>query len=483
MIRFTLFLFVLLATSLAAVAQEPVFTWGAAIDREPREFENMRVVGLSPDSGFYAIYTEAGKTTLERYNQQNQRLWATVLLPRSPENQPIEFQDAVVLEQKVYLVSSRLVKGVTTIYAQEITANGNYNPQIQPLLQAKHGGKLQLTTSGQNNLLLATLTDEAKKTGTATVLGADLKPRFSKTFSARTLPVQTLLLDNGTAYMLLKSLSTEPSTKSFLLYRLQANSSKPNEMAIGHEQYRPMQALLTTTAAQDVVVTGYYSSTAEAAKQAPVPEGTFYFRFGKDSLKQRAGRFTAFNKAALQKHTSYKPEKDSTRWLRQLQLKQLVPVPHGGVIALGEVDHTEADQTTYQEDVLAVMLEEDGTPYYTTTIYKKQANPNNNEQIGSFMATNSGNYLQLLYLDFEYNFSDDDKLIIAGKNASNKEPVLITVLSNGEQQVKPLHKSQTGREQQRFYLRPTSAFQVSDKEFIVLGIGLGYYKYGRLKFR
>ncbi|MFT2008499.1 hypothetical protein ACMA1I_07470 [Pontibacter sp. 13R65] len=486
MIRLTLFLYAFLTLALPSLAQEPTFTWGTAIDREPREFENMHVVGISQDSGFYAIYTEEGKATLERYNYENQRMWATALLPRSTDNQATVFQDAVVLQHKVFMISTRQHKGTTTVFAQEITANGNYVPQVHLLLQAKHAGNLLLTTSRQHNLLLATLYDPAKKVITASLLSQDLKPQWSKTFATAASSLQAHLLDNGTAYVLAKSLPAAPSTKSFMLYRLHPDSAKPTEIELGHEQHRLQQASLTTTAAQDVVVAGYYSSGTEASASDPVLTGTFYYRFQKDQTKQQVATYAPFNKVELAKHNRYRQETDSTKWLRSLKLRQLVPVPHGDIIILGEVTYSEGSknsQVQHTNDVLAVMLETDGTPYYTTSIFKKQASPANNEGLGSFLATNAGNYLQLLYIDFEYNFTDDNKLIIAGENSNNREPVLITVMSNGEQQVKPLHQTKTGREQQQFYLRPTSAYPVSEKEFIVLGIGLGYYKYGRIRFK
>ncbi|WP_125185508.1 hypothetical protein [Botryobacter ruber] len=476
---YLLFLFLLHTTS---YAQEPTLTWGPAINKEPRLLQHMHVVGTTTNQSFYAVYLEEGQATLERYNAHNQRMWATALLPKTPANQPATFYDVVLLHQKLYLLSTFRAKGTTTVFAQEIAPNGNYESNVQAVISTQGNGRLHIAVSDDKSLLLTALAEPDHNTITAKLLNAGLQPRWSQLVTGQSNIQQSLLQNNGTAYLL--TIAPAAAQNTFLLHRLAPQDGKPDQLPLAQEQIRPVQAKMASTTAQGLVVTGYYAPASEPAAQAPEPKGTFFYHFDTNPKHKPILAYTPFSPAFLSEYKRYKPETEKFQRLRNLQLRQVLPLASGGVILTGEVaylDHQGGSRIFHNDDIVVVRLNNDGTPAYTTSANKLQNASHDSNMLSSYLATATGDTLHLLYLDFEYNYTAENSIIMAGPGAVNKEPVLITIPPAGRpQQVTPLHQSQTGRAA-GFYLRPASGYRISNKEFIVLGVGREYYRYGRLK--
>ncbi|MBF9252794.1 hypothetical protein I2I11_05800 [Pontibacter sp. 172403-2] len=461
--------------ALPAAAQQPAFTWGPAINYESGKLDHMQVAGVN-GTGFYTTYEEDYQVTLERYNNQNQRLWAVALLPKTPEGQTSRFLGAVLLHKKLYILSTFYGGGHTSVYAQRIHESGNYDPEIIPLVSSTYGNSVTLGVAPDKNALLLVQTDVTGGPATVTLFSHDLHSRWSRDFTPDGTVQEVAVQSDGTAFILTRAGATAASTAAFHLYRFGRENGELATIALGQGQYRPLQARLHLTPGQDVMVAGYFVRALSVVTQNPEPLGTFYYHLDSTTMQNPAGVYTLFDPAFLRNYKRYRADRNHNQRLRSLQLGPLVPTGENGLALLGEVTFAEAVSGSVSfnfEDIIITSLQPDGTPRYVTSINKEQHTTRDNSSLGSYFATAIGDTLQIVYLSFDNN----DTPAVAAKQ---KMPVLVSITPDGRQQVSLLRYA--GATGTQFYLRPATTFPVSEREFIVLGIGDGYYKYGRMRF-
>ena len=181
----------------------------------------------------------------------------------------------------------------------------------------------------------------------------------------------------------------------------------------------------------------------------------------------------------------YKPDADHSQRLRYLQLKHLLPLTNNNMALIGEVYTLDTNRPIamhHSDDIIVVAFDENGLANYTTSANKHQWGSTNQVRLGSYIPATVQDSVKLLYLDFEYNYNEQDEIVEASPRAVLKEPVVVTIARpDGKPTVKPLRNTQTGRHRQ-FYLIPTSAYKLNRSEFIVIGSGIRYYRIGKLKF-
>ncbi|WP_439881803.1 hypothetical protein ACSX1A_01330 [Pontibacter sp. MBLB2868] len=478
-LRLTILLFFALFSS---SAQQPDFTWGSPINRNPRLLQHMEVVGVDKD-GFFATHATDNQTVLEHFNPQNDRLWTTVLLPRSPEGAATKFHSVQMIKGKLYLISSGLKDGQTLVYAQEIRHNGNYDPEIVTLARGKYGKKIHIATAQDEAALIVVLSGDNQQTITSALLTNKLEPRWTQTLTSGGDMQEVLVNSDGTAYLLTKSLPAAPSTSAFFLYRLKAKSGRYREVALGDSDYRPLKAKITASPSGETIVTGYIIPSSYVASQNPEPIGTFYYRFQNGKLDDPVVAFSPFREDFIQSYKSFKPDYDSSQRLRYLELDRVVPMDDGGVILIGEVNFKLDQGNTrlqHNNDVVIVRLHKDGSQAYICSTNKLQATTSENELMHSYFATSIDDTLKIIYLYFEYAGTAGGAP--AGKLRSTpKTTVLVTVAPDGSKEILPLEGTHQ-QEAEDFYISPKSAYQISPKDFIILGVGPDYYKYGRMRF-
>lgn len=473
----TLRLFLLLLLALPAFAQEPVITWGPTDEREFLGLQNLHMVGTS-GSDFYTVHQAGGQATLERYNVSNQRLWATALLPKTTNGLTANFYDVLHLEGKLYLVSTHQAEGVTTVYAQEITASGNYRPAIRKVISARTNGTLSVAVSEDRNDVLVILTDRPKQAITAALFNASLSPRWTQTFPLKGTLTQATVLSDGTSFVLAESNAAAPPEEAFYLYRLNSRNGKPEETAIGHQLNAPTQVLMAANG-PDLLLAGFYSPAAAASAEQPEPVGTFFYRFSGDKTVRNVSTYTPFDAQFIRSFKSDRADFDRSRRLRSLQLKHVKPTAAGGVFVIGEVQYQEQEngRRSYNRDeIIVTRLQGDGTAAYMTGVNKWQNSQNGNSLLYSFLAATRNGDLHLFY----QNFGSPDSAPENTNATTATEAVLTKISASGRKETVPIQmKGSTGNPTQ---LRPAVSYPISEREFIILGSSANGLKYGRLNF-
>lgn len=477
MVKFIL-LMMLLLCSCPLPAQEPTITWGPKITHTSRNLNHLQVIGKGTGNTFYTCYTQGRQVTLERYNAQNQRTWMVAIAPRSPDGNPADFEDIVLLHQQVYLISSVREKYKKTVFAQQIDASGNYLPTIHQLATTVPDADVLLKT--QNNRLLLVLQQQADPQHTSVYLYfGSLNPIWTQTLPVKGNISEVYISDTGTSFILTELPPTNSPESAFYVYRFEGRNGKSNTQAIGSTAHRPLQAKMAAFNG-DVVVAGITSPAPFVASLNPEPTGLFYYRFPRGRFRKHILNYSPIDSAFLHNYKLYKPDQDHSQRLRYLQLQYLLPLSNNRTALLGEV-YTLADRQKHFDDILITAFKPNGQPLYITSANKHQTEQINTAQLGSYIATTVQDTIKLLYLDFEYNYNERNEIIMASPRAVLKTPVVATIYPDSTQKVRPLRNTQTGRHQD-FYLMPASAYKVSKDEFIVLGAGNGYYRFGRLKF-
>ena len=479
--RFFALYIVILIYATPVLSQEPQFSWGERLKRNFGQLEEMRIVGVDKD-GFFATYTVNDQITLEHYDPQHKRFWTTALLPKTPDGQKASFVKVKMLKDKLYMLSSSTGGGETQVYSQEISHSGNYVPEISVIAQAVEGDKIILESSANDAATAIMIANNNRQH--LTLLTDELKTNWSTSIVTKGTAEELLVLPDGTVYLLVKASAAAPATQAFYLYQFNGQTGQNSELALGHTNYRPLKAKLAATPNGNVVVTGYMSPSNSVASQDPEPIGTFLYRIEKRNLHDRFEVFIPFSKKFISEYKRFKPDFDSSQRLRHLRLDRVIPLRDGGLYMLGEVCPNENRAGTFiyhNNDIIVVRLHKDGTQAFTTSINKLQSGTNKFNTIRSFFAEIIDNSLRLLYLDFEYNYKENDRIAMYSPRTTLKTPVMVTIASDGKQEAKPLHHTQTGREH-GFYLRPSSAYKLSEKEYIVIGMGPEFYRYGRMTF-
>ncbi|NDK56256.1 hypothetical protein [Pontibacter fetidus] len=473
---------VLLLCTLPARAQEPTIAWGPEIPQNARNLNQLQIIGTGSHNSFYTLYSENKQLTLERYDQNRQRTWAVAIVPQGPDGSQAEFEELVLLNQQVYLISSVKVKYKKDIYVQQLDVNGNYIPAIHLLASTVPDAKVYAQAKEGRLLLVLQQQEDPQQTSVASYIGS-FKPRWTQTIPVKGEIEDMHLSETGTAFILTKLPATNSPEAAFYLYRFEGRNGRSSDQPIGSTAQRPLQAKMAAING-DVVVAGITSPAPFVASLLPEPTGIFYYRFPKGQFRRYQLHYSPLDSLFLHNYKFYKPDSDHSQRLRHLQLKQLLPMAGNRVVLLGEVYNLVGDPKTgshHTDDILAIAFASNGRAIYTTSANKHQWGQANQVRLGSYLATTIQDSVKLLYLDFEYNYNEQDQISMASPRAVLKTPVVVTIDLSGKQKVRPLHHSQTGRHQD-FYLVPRAAYQVSKTEFIVLGSGKGYYKFGRLTF-
>ncbi len=467
----TLRFFIGILLSLPGFAQTPVVTWGPSDERQFLELQNLHVAGTS-GSDFYTVHQAGGQATLERYNANNQRLWATALLPRTASGQTADFYDVLLLDGKLQLVSTHQASGVTTVYAQEITTSGNYRPAIRKVTSARTNGILSVAVSEDRNDVLVILTDRAKQTMTASLFNAGLSPRWTQTFALKGAMAQATVLSDGTSFVLAQGNAAASPEEAFYLYRLSSRNGEPEETAIGHQQNAITQVMMTANGA-DLLLAGFYASAAAR----PEPAGTFFYRLSGNKNVRNISTYTPFDAQFIQNFKSAKTDFNRSRRLQSLQLKHVKPIAAGGVFVIGEVQYEEQENGSrlyHRDEITVTKIQADGTTAYTAGVNKRQNSQSGNNLLYAFLAATRNGDLHLFYQNFGSPAAETAATATAAK------AVMTRVTSGGNQETVPIQmKGSTDTPTQ---LRPAVSYSISESEFIILGNSAGGFKYGRLKF-
>lgn len=477
MVKFLHFLFLLLCF-LPVRAQEPTIAWGPEILHNNRNLNQLQVIGTSTAGSFYACYTADRQITLERYNQNNQRIWSVAVVPLSPGGERTRFEQLVLLNGQVHVVSSLSNAYEKTVYSQQLDAHGNYLPAIHILGATTPDAAVAVTINQGRMLLILQQQAEPQQTSVALFQGS-YQPAWSVLLPVKGNIQDVVLTASGNAFILTASPPTNSPEAAFYLYRFEGRNGRNTMQPIGNTALRPLQARMAALHG-DVIVAGLTAPAPFVASLSPEPTGTFYYRFPKGRFRNSVQHYAPIDSVFLQNYKAYKPDLDHSQRLRYLQLQHLLPLAGKQVAMLGEV-YTSDKKIHHTDDILIVAFDENGRTHFTTSINKHQSGPVNEVRLGSYIASVAQDTLRLIYLDFEYNYNAQQQLSTANSGTASKTPVLVTIDPAGRQKVRPLLQAQTGQSQD-FHLVPAAAYQTGAGEFIVLGAGKGYYKFGRLKF-
>jgi hypothetical protein len=477
MVKFLRILVLLLCT-LPVLGQEPTISWGPEIPQQNRNLNQLQIIGTGASNSFYTRYTQNGRITLERYNGNSQRIWAVAIAPLGPDGNRATFEDLVLLNHQVYLLSSVEEKYKKNVYIQQIDLNGNYMPEIHLLGTTTPDAKLYTKTMDSRLILILQQQTEPQQTIVSSYQGS-FNPRWQEAIPVKGEIREIEVTDVGTAYILTQLPVTNSPEAAFYLYRFEGRNGKSDMQAIGSTAQRPLQAKLGILQS-DVIVAGITAPAPFVASLNPELVGTFFYRISRGRFRKSALNYTTIDSTFLHNYKANKPDLDHSQRLRYLQLQQLLPLTGNRTALLGEV-YTSEGRQFHTDDILITMFSENGAPLITTSVNKHQAGPTTQVRLGSYIATTEGETIKLIYLDFEYNYNEQDEIEMASPSAVLKTPVLVTITPDGKQKVRPLRNSQTGRHQD-FYLVPVAAYKLNRQEFIVLGSGKDYYKFGRLKF-
>jgi hypothetical protein len=470
----------LLLWVLPLLAQNPTITWGAPIQHNARNLDNLRIVATEQNGSFYTTYTERNQATLERYSADGQRQWSVAIAPRTFDDKPATYRGVALLNGKLHLISSSSDETTTSVFAQHISTSGNYSTDIVTL--ATTPGPAEVYFKAMNSWLLTILHTSPTST-IVTLLNAQLRPQWVETVPMQPSVHDIHITEKGTAHILTRQQVTGLPESAYMMHRFEGRNGKFTEHSIGHSKQRPLQAVMATLTNGDMVVAGYTTPAMYVVSQRPEPTGTFYYRFPKGYLNKPVANFSPIDSQFLTDYKRFKPDHDRIQRLRNLNKTQLEAMAESRVALIAEiytVDNNLNRPIHHTDDILIMAFNPDGSLYYTTSANKHQSAPLNEVWFGSFFGTGIQDTLKLFYLDFKYNYNERDEMSIANRRTVQKTPVVASIYPDGTQKVKPIQSSQTGRNQ-NFYLIPATAYRVTDREFIVTGSGKGYYKFGRLK--
>ncbi|MFD2514900.1 hypothetical protein ACFSRY_13570 [Pontibacter locisalis] len=442
----------------------------------------MEVIGVD-DDGFFTTYESDNQVTLEHYSPENIRLWTTALRPTTPGGKPATFHSMQMIKGALYMISSSKKERETVVYAQEIKHNGNYSPDVIPLARGKFGKHIKIATAEDEAALIVVLSGDNRQEITSALLTSKLVPRWTMAFTSGGDMQDVLVHPDGTTYLLTKALPAAPATTSFYLYRLEAKSGKYEEVVLGHSDYRPYKAKLAAVPYRETVVTGYMIPSSSVASHNPEPIGTFYYRFNEKNLRKPVVAYTPFDQDFIITYKRLKPDNDRIQRLRNLQLDRVVPASSGGVILIGEVSfhlNKAGFSILHNHDIIITRLRGNGSMAYITSANKLQTSTKNDRRLHSYFATAIDNSLQIIYLHFEYA-NNAGISFSSGSQPASKTPVLINIEPDGTKHIHPIKDSSFGHAHD-FQICPTSAYQMSEKQFIILGLGEGFYRYGRMSF-
>lgn len=471
-------LLVLLLYFFTAQAQEPTINWGPEIAHNNRNLNQLQLIGTGPDNSFYTRYTDKNQITLERYDQYHQRIWSVCIAPLSPDGARASLQEMVLLNGQVYLLSTVTEKFKKNVFIQQIDRNGNYMPTIHLLAATTPDAVVHAQTKNGRLLLVLQQQTEPQQTKVASYQGS-FKPTWSETIPVKGTIQELKITDTGTTYILTQLPATNSPEAAFYLYRFDGRNGNSSTQPIGNTAQRPLQAKLDILNG-DVIVAGITAPAPYVANQHPEPTGTFFYRFPKGRFRKFTQQFAPIDSVFLHDYKASKPDQDHSQRLRHLELHGLLPLAGNKVALLGEVFSSDA-RSLHTDDVLVFAFDVNGNLVYTTSANKHQTGPANQVRLGSYIATSAQDTIKLVFLDFEYNYNEQDEITIASPRAVLKTPVLATIAPDAKTRIRPLRNTQTGRHQD-FYLVPVAAYKLNRTDFIVLGSGKGYYKFGRLKF-
>lgn len=477
MVRF-LRVLVLVLCMCPALAQEPTITWGPEIPHNRRNLNQLKVIGTGSENSFYTRYTENRQITLERYNRNNQRVWSIAIAPLSPEGKRAVFEELVVLNHQVYLLSSVTENYSKTIYAQQIDAKGNYMPTIHILASTTPDATIHAQTRETRLLLILQQKAEPQQTDVMLYQGS-FKPSWTADLHLKGLIKEMQISATGNIFVLSELPASNSPEAAFFLYRFEGRSGRNTIQPVGSTALRPLQAKMEILN-EDLIVAGLTAPAPFVASLAPEPTGTFYYRFPKGRFRNYIHHYAPIDSLFLHDYKAYKPDKDHSQRLRYLQLQHLLLLNSNHTVLLGEVYTLDRNQH-HTDDVLLFAFDQNGEALYTASANKHQTGDVNQVRLGSYIATTAQDTVKLIYLDFEYNYNEQNEIMIATSRAVLKTPVLAKVAPDGKITVRPLRHTQTGRHQD-FYLVPSASYKLSNTDFIVLGSGKGYYKFGRLRF-
>lgn len=469
---------ILLLYHFPSFAQEPTISWGPEIQQNNRDLSQLHIIGTGTDNSFYTQYTENRQITLERYNQKNQRIWAVAIAPRSPDGSRAVFEQLAVLNHQVYLISSVTGKYKKDVFIQRIDGDGDYMPTIHLLATTTPDAKLYAATKNNWFILVLQQQTAPQQTEVLSYQGS-FKPNWRESIPVKGNIRKVAISESGAVYLLTKQPATNSPEAAFYLYRFEGRNGNSSTLAIGSTAQRPLQAELEVLNS-DVVVAGITAPAPFVASLNPEPTGTFFYYFPKGRFRKYTLNFSLIDSTFLYNYKAHKPDNDHSQRLRYLHLQHLLPLAGKHTALLGEV-YTSGKKQHHFDDILVITFNADGRPVYTTTVNKHQTEPERGMPIGSYMATTAQDTIKLIYLDFENKYKGQNKPRKASTKAVQKTPVLVSILPDGTQNVEPLHNTQTSHDQ-GFYLRPSSAFRVSEKDYIVLGIGPAFYRFGRMTF-
>ena len=463
------------------ISQNPQFSWGERINRKFGQLENMEIIGVDQD-GFFATYAVNDQITLEHYNPQNERFWTVALLPKTPDGRKCSFHCVIMFRNNLYMLSSHHTAGKTNVYIQEITHNGNYNSDILLVMEDADGDNMKVAIAPNDAFLAIAVGGDDKQV--FTLLSQELRPLWSQTVESEGSIEELMLQHDGTSYMLVKAPAAAPATNAYYLYQFNRQTGKNSRLTMGHTDYRPIRAKMALATNGSMLVSGYVAPSNTVASHNPEPVGTFLYRVNKYNLRRSTENYAPFSEEFISNYKRLKPDNDNSQRLRHLSLDHILPLPDGSLYLLGEVCIKENGAGTYtyhNNDIIVAKLNRNGNTAFTTSINKLQSGTNKDNTIRSYFAGIINGTLQVMYLDFEYNYEANDRVPIYGQRAVLKTPVIVSVHNDGSQTRKALHATGSGNNQ-GFFLRPCSAFKVSGNEYIIVGIGPEFYKYGRMTF-
>ena len=471
----------LLLYSIPVISQNPQFDWGEKINRKFGQLENMEIIGVDKD-GYFTTYTVNDQITLEHYNPQHERFWTTALLPKNPEGKSTRFHCVQMVKGDLYMLSYGTVGNTTHVYAQQINHNGNYTPEVRLIAQSDKGDKVLMAKAADDDAFAVAIT--GKEGHTLSLFSHELDPLWTSTVDFKGDAEELLVQSDGTAYLLIRAPAAAPATTAYYLYQFNSATGKSSELVLGHTEYRPIKAKMAAISNNIVAVTGYVSPSNSVASQNPEPIGTFLYRVDKRHFQDRFASYVPFSKKFISNYKRFKPDYDNSQRLRNLHLDKVIPTPDGGLYLLGEVCETENRAGTFvyhNNDILVIKLRKNGSTAFTTSINKLQSGTNKQNTIRSYFAAIVQDTLRILYLDFEYKFQADDEIAMYSPRSSLKTPVMVNIHPNGAKTTKPLYTTQTGGTH-GFYLRPCSAYRVKGNEYVVVGVGPEFYRYGKMTF-
>ncbi len=506
--------------------------WGKEYN-EPRSSGLQKVINGN-ENGFYALRRKApalngkAKYIIERYNAKKNLVKAQELTLKH-KGKWREFEDVIVFNRKMYLLSSfnNQAKKTNYLFCEEISSKSlTQRTNIQKIgeVPSKDGQRKGLfdhhiSKDSSKILIYGSLPYQKKnaKRFSVAVFDKEWREYWSRDivlpYSDKVFDVEDYQVDNkGNVYML-GVLYTDGArvrrrglpTYQYVILAYRKEIDKAEEYRVMSNEKFITDLTFRITNDGDIICSGFYSNKATYSIK-----GSYYAKIEQQNRTLEFEKFTPFDfdflTANMTKRQKERAEMATNRngkrnlpELTEYNLDNLILRNDGGAVLIAEqyfmrefqdYSNTFYGSNTgeysrwteyYYNDIIVVNIKPDGTHQWSARIPKRQVTTNDGGYYSSYAMSITGEKLYFVFNDNEKNYGVDFTSNVANRHSFNGKYSIITLASvgtNGKVTAKPIASNKA----EGIITRPKVCKQTGKNTMMIYGETNKTFKFAELVF-